>query len=175
VRAALGLSGPERFFTASARHVGPMARVAVLEVVVVAVLAGILFFGVAAAAVSGLGNSMAWITLGIAGFVLAFVTSFFDYARVAVVARDDRSAIRGLADAMKLFGQRPIAVVVLAVLNGVLALVVLVLLLEVHGMVRLDTTLGMLLGVVVGQFGVLARVWSRVAAYGAEASLAARV
>src|SRR5215218_10337345 len=45
VRAALGLSGPERFLMASARHAGVMARVAVVEIIAVGVLAGVLAVG----------------------------------------------------------------------------------------------------------------------------------
>ncbi len=174
VRAALGHSGPERFLAASARYAGAMSRIAALEVVVIGVLGAILVFGVAASAVADVGHALPWVTLAVALLALALVTSVFDYARVRLVARDDGSARSALADAFRLIGRQPLAFLVLALLTGGLGLVVVCVLVWLHSVVALDTGVGVLLGLVIGQLGIVGRLWSRLAAYGAESSLAER-
>jgi hypothetical protein len=148
-----------------------MARVASLEVVVVGILAALLFLGVSAAAVADVGHPVAWLTFAVALVVLAIVTSLFDYARVAVVANDDGSALGALRDGIELLGRSPMSVVVLALLNGAVGLVVFLLAVWVHSVAPLDTGAGVLVGLLVGQAGLAARLWSRVAAYAAETSL----
>jgi hypothetical protein len=171
VRAALGLAGPERFLSASARYAGVMARVASVEVIVVGVLGGILLVGMTVGDYADLGNAFAWSTLALSMCALALVTSVFDYARIGVVASDNGSALAALRGAVRFVGQRALPVVFLAALNGALALAVAWLLVWAHSVVSLDTGAGMLLGLVVGQVGVLGRLWSRVVAYAAETSL----
>lgn len=171
VRAALGLAGPDRFLAASARYVGPMARVAVVEIVVVGILASVLLVGLGAGLYAGASGAVVWTLLGLSTFVLALVTSVFDYARIEVVAADGGSALGALGSAFRFAGRRPVSVVVLALLNTVLALAVAWVLVWLHSLVPLDTGPGVLLGMVVGQAGVLGRLWSRVAAYATETAL----
>lgn len=175
VRASLGLAGPERFVTASARHAGAMARVASLEIVVVGILGAIVLFGVSAAAVADVGHWVAWLTLAVALAALAIVTAVFDYARIGVVANDDGSAARALGDAFGFVTRQGLSVVVLALLNLVVAVVALWAAAWIHSLVALDTGGGVALGIVVGQVGLFARLWSRVAAYASETSLWSRV
>lgn len=170
VRAALGFAGPERFLTASARHAGAMARVAAVEIVVVGILGVICMIALGAAATSRT-HAVAWATLAVALYVLAVVTSAFDYARVAVVARDDGSALGAITGALGFAGRRAPSVLALAALNGVLALAALWAFVWAHSAVALDTGGGVLLGLIVGQVSVIARLWTRMVAYAAETSL----
>jgi hypothetical protein len=171
VRAALGFGAAEPFLTASARHVGAMARVASVEIVVVGVLVVVMLVGEAVGAYGSFGNAVAWGWLALSLFVLALVTSVFDYARIRLVEREDGSAMRALGEAIRFVGRNAAAVALLAALAGVVALAVWWLVVWLHGVVALDTGIGVLLGLVVGQVGVLARLWTRIAAYAAETAL----
>jgi hypothetical protein len=174
VRTALGLAPREPFLPASARHVWPMARVALVEIVTVGIVAVALGMGLAVGIYAELGNAVPWALLAVAVFVLALVTSVFDYVRIGLVDRDDGSALKALGGALKFAGRRAPSVALLAVLEAALALAVWWLAVWLHSLVPLETGAGVLLGILVGQAGVLARLWARVAAYAAEASLWSR-
>lgn len=168
VRAALGHAGPERFLAASGRHVGPMARVAVVEIIVIAILAIVLFAGQAIGGFSGVANALAWGWLALTAFTLGLVMSVFDYARIRVVAKDERSGLDAIAAAVRFVGRRALPVVLITVVTGVLSLVVALSLVWVHSTLGLDTGAGVFLGIVVGQIGVIGRLWTRVVAYATE-------
>ena len=175
VRTALGLAGPERFLESSARYIGPMALVASAEVVAVVVLAIVFVVATYAGGLFGARPAIAWPLLALSAFTFALVTSVFDYARIRLVACEDRAVLAALGGAFRFVGRRALPVVALTVLNGVVALAALWLLVWVHALVPLDTGAGLLLGIVVGQIGILGRLWARVAAYATETALWARV
>lgn len=169
VRRALGFAEPETFLSASARFAGPIARVAAVEVIVVVVLAIVLGIGVGATATAG--NALAWTWVVVSAFVLAVVTAVFDYVRIGIVASGRRSAAKAFVAALGFVGRRAIPVVILVVLDGLLTLGLWWLVVELHGAISLDSGGGVFLALVVGQIGVLVRLWTRVVSYASETAL----
>ncbi|HQR37884.1 MAG TPA: hypothetical protein PLF26_05730 [Blastocatellia bacterium] len=177
VRRALGYDDDTTrvsFFTLCAWYLGPMARVAILEVVVLLAVT----VGVAIGARSGgpttRENVLAWVWLFGSAYALTLVASLFDYARIEVVAAGRRSAFSALGSACRLAGRKPLGVAVLALLNMALSLGVWVGFVWLHSNVNLTTAGGVAAGVLVGQIGIIGRFWTRVVAYASETSLHAR-
>lgn len=174
VERALGIVGdrePRTFFSACGRYVGPMFRLALVEIVILGIAITVLFIVRGAGTAVGLGNWFAWGWLAASLVVLAIVTAVFDFARVEAVARDTRQAISSWVSAIRFAGRRAPAFLGVVVLNLLLALVVAGTLIWLHGRIDLSTGGGVFLGIVVGQIAVLGRIWARVAAYATEAAL----
>lgn len=162
---------PESFFGACARHVGPMARLALVEAVILGIVVTALLtvrFGGGAA---GLGNAFAWGWVAASLAILALVTALFDFARIQIVARDGRRAVGAWLDAMRFAGRHLPAVLAVVLVNLALALAVAGALVWLHSTVDLSTGPGLLLGAAVGQLSVLGRLWARIAAYATEAAV----
>lgn len=157
------------FFGESARFVGPMFRFALVEVVVVGIfVTGLLIVrGIGASA--GPGFAWGWVVVTV--FVLAFLTSLFDFGRIWLVAHDSRSAIDAFREGMGFLGRRPLAILLVVTLNLVLAIAVAGSLLWLHGRIDLSTGGGVFLGLLVGQLSVAGRLWARIAAYATEAAI----
>ena len=162
---------PRTFFAACGRYVGPMLRLALVEVVILGITITALFIVRAAGTAVGLGNGFAWGWVAVSLLVLAIVTAVFDFARIEIVARDTRKAIASWVAAIRLAGRRAPAFLVVVALNLVLSLAVAVALIWLHGRIDLSTGGGLFLGLVVGQIAVFGRIWARVAAYATEAAL----
>ena len=178
VRRALGLdddTAKVSFLTYCAWYLGPMARLAILEIVVLVALVVGMAFGATGGGPSTRANAIAWAWLGGSLFVLALVASVFDYARIHVVAAGRRSAFASLGAGLRVVGRKPLAVAVLTLLNMVLSLGVWIGFVWLHSRVDLSTAGGVVAGVLVGQVGIVGRVWTRVVAYASETSLASRV
>jgi hypothetical protein len=171
VRSALGLGARAPFLRASARNAPSIALVAVVEVIVIGLLAIALLVGLASIALSGAAGAWAWLLLAAGAFAIALVGATFDYARVWIVARDGGSPLQGMVEAIQFTGRRAPAVALLVVLNGALALGVLATAAAAHAALPLETTPGLIAGIAAGQLGVLARLWARVVAYASEASV----
>ena len=174
VARALGLVGrrePETFFGACARHVGAMARVALVEAVVLGIVVVSLLIMRVSGGAAGLGDGFAWGWVAASLFTLALVTAVFDFARVAIVARDERRAIAACLDAARFAGRRLPAVAAVVIANLLLALALAGALVWLHSRVDLTTGAGVLLGIVLGQLSVAGRLWARIAAYATEAAV----
>lgn len=173
VRRALDLGEAEPFLVACGRHAGSMALVAAVEVIVVGLLAIVLLAGQVAAGFGGVGSALTWMWLAASVFTISTVATVFDYARIGVVASGG-SAFEAMGDALRFVGRRAPAVVLLVLLNGLLSLVVALAAVAIHGAVSRDTGAGLLAAVLVGQLGILARIWTRVVAYASETALVER-
>ena len=171
VRSALGLGARAPFLRASARNALPIALVAVVEVIVIGLLAVALLVGQVSIALSSAAGAWAWLLLAAGAFAIALVGATFDYARVWIVAHDGGSPLKGMVEAIQFTGRRAPAVALLVVLNGALALGILAIAAAAHAAIPLETTPGLLAGIAVGQLGVLARLWARVVAYASEAAV----
>jgi hypothetical protein len=169
---ALGLRNRARpFLAACGDLVGPNARVAIVEVPVVVVIIIVLLLIRGALALVGSSPLIAWVWLVALVVVIAFVTSIFDYARVRLLFAGDRAAMRSVGDAFRFtFAHFP-SVFGLAILNVAVASLIFVAFLWLHSRVGLDTSGGMLVGILAGQISIGARLWCRIATYGSEIAL----
>jgi hypothetical protein len=159
------------FLVECARTAGPLVRIALLELPVVVVVG--LVFVLARLALEALDapGSLSWFLLAAAAFVLAFVTSIFDYARIHVVTEGSRSALRSLLAASRFTVENLVSVAGIAAATVLLACVVFVVGVWLHGLVPLDTGLLVLVGLLLGQLAIAARLWTRLVAYASEMAL----
>ena len=164
----------DTFWAASIRHAVVIARLAILELAALALavvaLIVVRFLGARASP----GHTFAWVWLAGAILSLALLTAIFDLARIELVVRGGRSAIEACVRAVRLSAGSALSVIFLTLSSLALAFVAAGLLIWLHSGIGKQTALGVLLGLGVGQLSVLARLWARLAAYGAEASLWSR-
>jgi hypothetical protein len=173
VRRALGLAEPEPFLVASARHAGSMVLVAAIEVIVVGLLALMLLVGQIAAGLGGAGNVLTWLWLAASAFTISTVATVFDYARIRVVA-GGTPAFEAMGEALRFVGRAAPSVALLVLLNGLLSLGAAIAAMAAHAAISRQTGAGLAAAVLVGQLGVLARLWTRVVAYASETALSER-
>jgi hypothetical protein len=168
---AIPVREPATFFGACARYLGPMARIALVELVVLGgTITGLAIFGGVVLAAS-LGNVVAWGLVILFLVVLAVVTAVFDVARIDVVAHDHRSAIKAFRDAGRFAARRAASLAIVVALNLVLSVAIGWVLLWLDSRVSDAGGAGVFLAILVGQIVVLGRLWARIAAYATEAAI----
>lgn len=161
----------EPFLAVCGRFAGPMLRVALIEIVFLAVVGGVLAIVWVAGLAGGAGHAFAWIAVGVLAIAIALITGVSDVARVHVVATGDRSAVTAWRDALAHAGRRAPVFVVVVVFNLVVAVAVAWIAMTLHGTIPRETGTGVLVGLAVGQAGVLGRIWVRIVALSTQASL----
>ena len=161
----------EPFLAVCGRFAGPMLRVALIEIVFLAVVGGVLAIVWVAGLAGGAGHAFAWIAVGVLAIAIALITGVSDVARVHVVATGDRSAVTAWRDALAHAGRRAPVFVVVVVFNLVVAAAVAWIGVTLHGTIPRETGTGVLVGLAVGQAGVLGRIWVRIVALSTQASL----
>jgi hypothetical protein len=159
------------FLVACGELVGPTMRIVLVEAPVVGVLVFVLLALRGVLALAGSIPVADWLWLVTFVVVLAFVTSFFDFARIRLYFVGDRSALRSIGDSFRFTVAHVPSVLGLAVLNAMLAWLTFVVFVWLHSRVGLDTVAGVLIGILAGQLSIGARLWCRVAAYGSEMDL----
>jgi hypothetical protein len=132
-----------------------------------------LLVGQVAGGLGGAGNVFTWLWLAASVFTISTLATVFDYARIGIVA-SGRAAFDAMGDALRFVGRGAPSVALLVLLNGLLSLGVALAAMGVYAAISRDTGEGLLAAVIVGQLGVLARIWTRVVAYASETALAER-
>lgn len=173
VVAALGSDGVARepFLASCGRFAGPMLRVALIEVVFLAVFGGLTGAVWVGGLLAGAGNTFAWIAVGVLVLVLAIVIGVADVARANVVGSGNRSAVKAWRDALSHSVRRAPGFLVLVLFNLAVVGAVAWIALTMHGIIPRETGPGVLAGLAVGQLGILGRIWVRIVAFAAQASL----
>ena len=162
------------FLSASARFAGPMLRIALVEVPVIAIV-GLVLVTIKTLSGSVLYGAGAWFWLVTSLFVLALVTTIFDFARIELVADDSRRSLRAIVAAIRFVFRNGPIVVAIVVVTLVVSLAVGLGLIWVRSLIPLDTGAMLFLGIVFGQISIIGRLWTRIFAYATEASVWQRI
>jgi hypothetical protein len=169
---ALGLrTRPRPFLVACGDLVGPTARIVLVEAPAVGLLVFVLSLVRGALELVGSSPVVAWGWLATLVLLVAFVTTFFDFARIRLYLVGDRAALRSLGDTFRFTFSHFWSVLGLVVLNSVVAMLIFIGFVWLHSRVPLDTAAGIVVGILAGQLSIGARLWWRIAAFGAEAAL----
>lgn len=170
-RVGSGRAVNDPFVAECGRYAGPMLRVAIVEFLFLGLTGGALVIVWVVGMIGNAGNAFAWTSVTVIAVVLSAIAATADVARVHVVATGDRSAIAAWRDAISHAVRRAPSFVLLVLFNLVVALVVAWIAVTIHSTISRETGSGVILGLVVGQIGIIGRIWARIAALASQASL----
>lgn len=164
---------PDRssFLSECGRYAGPMLRVSVIEFIFLGIVGTVLALAWGAGLTGGAGNTFAWVSVAIIAITLSTIAAVADVARVHVVAAADRSALSAWKDAISHAVQRAPSFMVLVLFNLSVAVIVGWIALTIHGTISRETGGGVIAALIVGQLGIIGRIWARLAALATQASL----
>lgn len=169
--ALTGAGETEPFLAASGRYAGPMFRLTLLEMLIAGVAGGVVLVIWGIALAGGPGNIVAWTFPVVFALLVAVIVGLADMARIHVVANASRSAAAAWGVALRGAARRAPEFLCLVVFNLVLALAIGWIALTLHASVGRQTGGGVVLAIVVGQVGVLGRLWARVLALATQGAL----
>lgn len=161
----------ETFLGECGRFAGPMLRVSLIELIFLGVIGGAMFIGWGIGLASDAGHVFAWGSIAAIAFVLAAIIGISDVARAHVVSTGDRSAVAAWRDALSHSFRRAPVFLMLVLFNLGVAIVVAWIALTIHGTISRETGGGVIIALVVGQIGIVGRIWARIVALATQASL----
>jgi hypothetical protein len=169
-----GAPPPRPFLAASFSFAGMAARLALLELLALALAAVVAVGLLVAGAFIGLGNAFRWAWVAVTLVALVAVAGVFDLARIRALVLGERKATRAVTASAALVGRRAAPFLLLMVFATTLTVLATGAALWLHSRAGSASAAGVALAFVVGQLSVGVRIWSRVAAYCAEAAFFSR-